>query len=112
MGGKFSSAKPMFVAVAVIVSAILVAAPVSADDTDTQFVGEVSFFLRGTYLDPATIKSLVADAKKVCAMSDAGFSDEAMMFAESKWHPSDPFGFMGAATRAYCPGHLSDWSGL
>jgi hypothetical protein len=53
-----------------------------ADDTDSEFIGEVSFFLPQRYLDPATIRALVADAKKICAMSDAGLSDEAMAFPE------------------------------
>ena len=84
----------------------------AADDTDTQFIGEVSFFLKGTYLDPPTVKALIADANKVCAMSDAGFSEEAREFINSKWNPSDSFGFMAAATGAYCPEHLNEWQGL
>jgi hypothetical protein len=36
-----------------------------ADDTDTQFIGEVSFFLPGKYRNPPTIKALITDAKKV-----------------------------------------------
>jgi hypothetical protein len=72
----------------------------SADDTDTQFIGEVSYFLPHTYLDPATIKAVIADANKVCAMSDAGFADEAMEFINSKWEPSDIYGFLLAATKA------------
>ena len=31
----------------------------SADDTDTQFIGEVSHYLPSTYLDPATIKAVI-----------------------------------------------------
>jgi hypothetical protein len=84
----------------------------SADDTDTEFIGEVSYFLPGTYLNPATVKALVADANKVCAMSDAGYSEEAREFINSKWNPSDSFGFMAAAIKAYCPEHVDDWSGL
>ena len=34
----------------------------SADDPDTVFIGEVSYFLPGTYLNPATIKAVIADA--------------------------------------------------
>lgn len=83
-----------------------------ADDADTQFIGEVSFFLPDTYLDPPTIRALIDDARKVCSMSDAGFSDEAMQVIDARWDPADIFGFMGAATRAYCPEHLGDWSGL
>jgi len=45
-------------------------------------------------------------------MSDAGFSEEAGEFIVSKWHPSDSIGFMLAATKAYCPEHVDDWSGL
>jgi hypothetical protein len=71
-----------------------------ADDTDTQFIGDVSFYLQGTYLNSATINALIADANKVCAMSNAGFSEEAREFIVSKWHPSDSFGFMMAATKA------------
>lgn len=58
-----------------------------ADDRDTQFIGEVSYFLPGTYLDLPTINALIGDANKVCAMSDAGFSEEAREFIVSKWHP-------------------------
>ncbi len=43
---------------------------------------------------PATINALIADANKVCANSDAGFSYEARDFVIKKWHPSDSFGYM------------------
>jgi Probable Zinc-ribbon domain len=39
------------------------------------------------------INALIADANKVCAMSDAGFKDEAMEFIDGKWDPSDIYGF-------------------
>jgi hypothetical protein len=100
--------------VVVLLAAAAFGAPIAQaePDSDAQFIGEVSFYLQGTYLDPATINALIADANKVCAMSDAGFSEEAREFILSKWHPSDSFGFMGAATKAYCPEHLDDWQGL
>jgi hypothetical protein len=85
--------------------------PAFADDTDTQFIGEVSNYVHGTFLDPPTINALILDAKKVCAMSDAGFKNEALVYIESKWH-GDPIGFMQAATRAYCPKHLAEWQNL
>lgn len=45
-------------------------------------------------------------------MSDAGFSGEALVYIQGKWHPSDSIGFMQAATKAYCPQHLSEWQGV
>jgi hypothetical protein len=103
----------LIAAIAAVGLSLALSSLVSADDTDTQFIGAVSFFLpHNKYLDPATINALIADATKVCAMSDAGFSYEAMEFINSKWDPSDVYGFMGAATRAYCPQHRSDWAGV
>jgi hypothetical protein len=55
-----------------------------ADDTDTQFIGEVSFYLPGRCLNAETVTVLIADANKVCAMSDAGFFYEALEFIRSK----------------------------
>lgn len=74
----------------------------SADDIDKHFIGEVSFFLRGKYLDPATITAIITVALKVCAMSDAGFSNTAMEFITSNWTRQEAVGFWGG-TRAYCP---------
>lgn len=100
-------------AVPLISSAFLVFAPsAAADTTDAQFIGEVSFYLSDRFLDAASTDALIADAKKVCAMSDAGFADESMQFIDSRWDPTDPFGFMLAATRAYCPQHFDRWTGL
>ena len=45
-------------------------------------------------------------------MSDAGFADEAMEVINSKWNPSDIYGFLLSATKAYCPEHVDDSSGL
>jgi hypothetical protein len=102
----------LFVAVASTGLSLGLSPLASADDADTQFIGEVSYFLKGQYLDPATIKALVMDANKICDMSDAGFKDQAMVYIDSKWDPSDSIAFMAAATRAYCVGHLGDWQGL
>jgi hypothetical protein len=82
----------------------------SADDPDTQFIAEVPSFLNGRFLDPATTKALIVDAKMVCAMSDTGSSYDAMELINTRWKPSDIYGFMRAATKAYCPAHTSDWS--
>ena len=45
-------------------------------------------------------------------MSDSGFSEEARYLMNSKWNPSDSFGFMAAAAAAYCSKHLNEWQGL
>ena len=107
--------RPRIMFVAAAMTAVLSLVPSASafgDDADTQFIGEVSFFLRGNYLDPPTISALIGTAKTVCAMSDAGFSDEAMEFINSTWDPWDPSGFMLASTKAYCPEHAARWSGL
>lgn len=101
-----------YLAAALAAASLLAAPPASADSTDAQFIGEVSFYMGGRYLDPGTTNALIVDAKKVCTMSDAGFSGEALVYIQGKWHPSDSIGFMQAATKAYCPQHLSEWQGV
>jgi hypothetical protein len=101
-------------AVAIVASSVGLSPAASADDADIEFIGGISNYFResGTSLDSQTIKALIADAHKACAMSDAGFSYEASEFIKSKWPMVDRFGFMLSATNAYCPQHRSHWEGL
>lgn len=99
-------------AVAIVSSSVGLASVASADNADVEFIGGVSRYFNGASLDSQTIHDLIADAHKVCAMSDAGFSHEASEFIANKWPTVDRYGFMWSATNAYCPQHRSHWEGL
>lgn len=97
---------------AVMAGGLALAPEAHADDTDAMFIGEVSNFLPGKYIDGATVRSPIQDAHTACEMSDAGYGEEARRSMDQKWEFSDTLGFMAAATSVYCPQHLPEWRGI
>jgi hypothetical protein len=102
----------LFAAVAIGASSVGLPPVALADNADTEFIGGIARYFHGASLDSQKLDALIADAHKVCAMSDAGFSDEAAQFISNKWPSVDRFGFMYSATNAYCPQHRDEWAGL
>jgi hypothetical protein len=101
-----------FATLGMVVSSVGLSPAASADNADTEFIGGIARYFNPASLDSHTLNALIADAHQVCAMSDAGFSQEASEFIHSKWPMVDRFGFMWSATNAYCPQHRGEWEGL